>query len=132
MECLNIFSLNPKSRDNKSAESYYGLFTKNMKKEHFEEFPLNLENRDNNLREKLFSYSLLVMPVSLRQVGQFSHARSKKLGQCFSDNASMRFNHWVAPRTRQHLIVGNFTLRSERGIAFQYSLKPKCCARDGN
>ena len=61
MECLNIFSLNPESRDNKSAESYYGMFTKNMKKEHFEEFPLNLENRDKDLREELFSCSLLVI-----------------------------------------------------------------------
>ena len=32
-----------------------------MKKQHFQEFPLNLENRDEDLREELFSCSLLVI-----------------------------------------------------------------------
>ena len=66
------------------------------------------------------------MAQSLMQVGQFSHARSQKFGQCFSDNASMRFNCWVAPLTRQHLIFGNFTLRSETGIEKKSKLDISC------
>ena len=34
---------------------------KKMKKQHFQEFPLNLENRDEDLREELFSCTLLVI-----------------------------------------------------------------------
>ena len=32
---------------------------KKIKKQHFQEFPLNLENRDEDLREELFSCTLL-------------------------------------------------------------------------
>ena len=61
-----------------------------------------------------------LMAVSLRQVGKFSQGVLPKIWTISSKKCSMRFNCWLARRTRQHLIVGNFTLRSERAIEVEY------------
>ena len=41
---------------------------------------------------------------------------ARKIRTILSEKSSMRFNRWLVRRTRQHLIVGNFTLRSETAI----------------